>query len=87
MKYYMSFILLLSLIWIVLDVFPTSNSNLEKLTKNVANNKITSGYTEMKLFIIHNFNSTSEYTFFSYIFAYSFPSRNLTLGTHRASFR
>ena len=52
MKYYMSFILLLSLIWIVLDVFPTSNSNLEKLTKNVANNKITSGYTERKLFII-----------------------------------
>ena len=62
----MDFILLVSVNEIMFDVFPMSETYLEKLIKNVTKNKNNVGYIDRKLFIIHNFNSISV---FVYIFA------------------
>ena len=62
----MDFILLVSVNEIMFDVFPMSETYLEKLIKNVTKNKNSVGYIDRKLFIIHNFNSISV---FVYIFA------------------
>ena len=62
----MDFKLLVSVNEIMFDVFPMSETYLEKLSKNVTKNKNNIGYIDRKLFIIHNFNSISV---FVYIFA------------------
>ena len=62
----MDFILLVSVNEIMFDVFPMSETYLEKLIKNVTKNKNNVGYIGRKLFIIHNFNSISV---FVHIFA------------------